>query len=80
MIEALFDFVIDKSEVGVSVSVSLAELLPVFGSDADAGAVTVAVLVSVPVAVLATVVLTVKVAVPDASKLTVVLILTDPLA
>lgn len=77
--ELLFDLVMDKSEVGVNVSVSLAELFAVFGSGVEAGAVTVAVLVSVPVAVLATVALTMNVAVPCASKFTVVLMFTVPL-
>lgn len=60
----LLDLVMDKSETGVKVSVSLAELFAVFGSVAEGGAVTFAVLVSVPVAVLATVALTMNVAVP----------------
>lgn len=75
----LFDLMMDKSEVGVSVSVSLAELFEVLLSVEPAGAATVAVFVTVPVAVLATVVLTVNVAVPLASRFTVVLMLTDPL-
>lgn len=76
----LFDLVMDKSEVGVSVSVSLAELFAGLLSVEPAGAATVAVLVKVPVAVLATVALMVNVAVPLGSKLTFVAILTVPLA
>ena len=45
----LSDFVIDRSAVGVSVSESVAELLPL-ASDTPAGAVIVAVFDSVPVA------------------------------
>src|SRR5579859_2583160 len=43
-------FVIDRSALAPSVSESVAELLPGFGSVTLAGAVTVAVLLSVPVA------------------------------
>lgn len=75
----LFDLVMDKSEVGVRVSVSLAELFTGFGSVAPLSVVTVAVFVIVPVAVLATVALTVKVAVPPGSRLTVVSMFTLPL-
>ena len=42
--------VIDRSAVALSVSLSVAELLPGFGSVTPPGAVTVAVLLSVPVA------------------------------
>lgn len=77
--ELLFDLTMDKSEVGVRVSVSLAELLAEFGSFVPLGAVTVAVLVTVPVAVLATVVLTINVAVPPGNKFTVVSMFTVPL-
>lgn len=79
-IVALFDLVMDKSEVGVNVSLSLAELFDRLGSVEPDGAATVAVFVIVPVAVLATVVFTVKVAVPLGNKLTVVLMFTFPLA
>lgn len=53
-------------------SVSLAELLTELGSEAPVSVVTVALLVNVPVVVLATVALTVNVAVPPGNKLTVV--------
>lgn len=78
-VEALFDLTMDKSDVGVSVSVSLAVLFAELLSVEPAGAATVAVFVTVPVALLATVVLTVNVAVPPGSKLTVVVMLTVPL-
>ncbi len=52
-------FVIVRSAVGLSVSVSVALLLPGVGSVTPAGAVTVAVLASVPVAVAETVAVTV---------------------
>lgn len=68
----------DKSEVGVRVSISLAELFAAFGSVAPASVVTVAVFVSVPVEVLATVALTVKVAVPPGNRLTVVSMFSVP--
>ena len=42
--------VIDRSALAASVSLSVAELLPGVGSVTPAGAVTVAVLLSVPVA------------------------------
>lgn len=47
-------FVIERSDVGVSVSESVALLLPGFGSVAPPGAVTVAVFDNVPVAFAAT--------------------------
>lgn len=78
-VEVLFDLTMDKSEIGVSVSVSLAVLFAELLSVEPAGAATVAVFVTVPVALLATVVLTVNVAVPPGSKLTVVVILIVPL-
>lgn len=78
-VEVLFDLTMDKSDVGVNVSVSLAVLFAELPSVEPAGAATVAVFVTVPVAMLATVVLTVNVAVPPESKLTVVVILTVPL-
>ncbi|HQP88359.1 MAG TPA: hypothetical protein PLL76_19085, partial [Thermoanaerobaculia bacterium] len=55
-------FVIVRSAVGLSVSVSVALLLPGVESVTPAGAVTVAVLASVPVAVAETVAVTVYVA------------------
>lgn len=76
----LFDLVMDKSEVGVKVSVSLAELFAGLLSVEPAGAATVAVLVKVPVAVLATVALNVNVAVPPGSRFTFDAMLTVPLA
>lgn len=75
----LFDLVMDKSDVGVSVSVSVAELFAVFGSMIPAADVTVAVLVIVPVAVLATVALTVNVTVPPTRTFAVVSMFTVPL-
>ena len=65
---------------GVSVSVSVAELLPGFGSLTPAGAVTVAVFDRLPVAPAAIAALTVYVTVPPAGRLTVSLILPDPAA
>ena len=52
-------FVIERSAVGLRVSVSVAELLPGVGSVMPPGAVTVAVLTRVPVAVAETVAVTV---------------------
>jgi hypothetical protein len=52
-------FVIERSAVGLSVSVSVAELLPGVGSVTPPGAVTVAVFERVPVAVAETVAVTV---------------------
>lgn len=76
----LLVLVIDKSEVGVSVSVSLAELFAGLGSVIPVGAATVAMFVIVPVAVLNTEVATIKVAVPFGNKFTVVLMFTFPAA
>lgn len=76
----LFDLVMDKSEVGVKVSVSLAELFAGLESVVPVGAATLAVLVIVPVAVLKTEEVNAKVAVPLGSKFTVVLMFTFPLA
>lgn len=76
----LLVLVMDKSEVGVRVSVSLAELFAGFGSVIPVGAATLAVFVIVPVAVLKTEVATIKVAVPFGNKFTVVLMFTFPLA
>src|SRR3989442_312101 len=61
----------ERSAVGVRVSVSVAELLPGVGSVAPPGAVTVAVFTRVPVAPGATVALTVNVAIPPTGRLTV---------
>jgi hypothetical protein len=63
--------VIERSAVGVTVSVSVAELLAANGSVTPAGAVTVAVFSSVPVAVGESVAVTVKVAAPLAARSTV---------
>ena len=52
-------FVIERSAVGLRVSVSVAVLLPGVGSVMPPGAVTVAVLARVPVAVAETVAFTV---------------------
>jgi len=71
-------FVMDRSPVGVSVSVSVAELFAEFGSVTDAGAATVAVFASVPVAVAAIVPVTVNVAVPPGARVTVALTLPLP--
>ncbi len=62
--------VIARSAVGTSVSVSVAELFPGFGSVTPAGAAIVAVLTSVPVAAAETVPTTVNVAVPPGGRLT----------
>src|SRR3989442_135031 len=62
----------ERSAVGVRVSVSVAELLPGVGSVAPPGAVTVAVFAREPVAIAATVALTVNVAIPPTGRLTVV--------
>ncbi len=64
--------VIDTSAVGVSVSMSLAELLADDGSVTPAGACTVAVLVSEPVAVEETATTTVYVAVAPVATVAVV--------
>jgi hypothetical protein len=63
--------VIERSAVGVIASVSVAELFPGVGSVTPAGAVTVAVFSSVPVAVGDSVAVTVKVATPLAARSTV---------
>lgn len=62
----------------MTVSVSLAELLPDAGSVEPDGLVTVAVFVRVPSASAATVAMTVKVALPPFARLTVVLMLPVP--
>lgn len=62
----------------MTVSVSLAELLPEVGSVEPDGLVMVAVFVSVPSASAATVAITVKLALPPFARLTVVLMLPAP--
>lgn len=62
----------------ITVSVSLAELLPELGSVEPAGDETLAVFVNVPIASLATVALMVYVAVPPLARFTVVLMLPAP--
>jgi hypothetical protein len=70
--------VIERSPVGVNVSVSVAELLPGVGSVTEAGAATVAVLDRLPVAVVAIVAVSVKVAVPPGASVTEALMLPLP--
>jgi hypothetical protein len=70
----------ERSACGFSVSLSVALLLPATGSVVPPGAVTVAVLLRVPVAPEAIVALTVKVAVPPTSSVTLLLMLPLPLA
>ncbi len=70
--------VIDRSAVGVSVSVSVAELLPGVGSTVPPGRATVAVFDSVPVAPAVMVPVTVNVAVPLGRRVTEELIEPDP--
>ena len=72
--------VIPRSACGVRVSVSVAVLLPGVGSVVPPGGVTVAVLASVPVADAATLAVSVNVAVPAGARLTVALMLPEPLA
>ena len=70
--------VIDRSAVGVSVSVSVAELLAGVGSVAPPGSATVAVLASDPVAVAEMAPVTVNVAAPPETKVTEALIEPEP--
>jgi hypothetical protein len=70
--------VIDTSAVGVSVSMSLAELLPDVGSVTPAGTCTVAVLVNEPVAVEDTATTAVYVAVAPVARVAVVEIGIEP--
>ena len=63
-------FVIERSAVGVSVSVSVALLLPGVGSVMPPGTATVAVFDSVPVAVAEIVQLALNVAVPPTARST----------
>ena len=72
--------VIDRSAVGMSVSVSVAELLPGVGSVTPAGAATVAVLTRLPVADALIVAVTVNVAEAPTGRSTVALMLPLPLA
>src|SRR6187402_2039895 len=69
-----------RSASAVSVSLSVAELFPGVGSVTPAGAATVAVLLSVPVAAGDKVALTVYVTLAPAGRLTVSLILPEPAA
>ena len=71
---------IDRSTVGVSVSVSVAELFAAAGSVTVPGAVIVAVLTRLPVAVAAIVPVTVNVAVAPTGRSTDALMLPLPLA
>jgi hypothetical protein len=73
-------FVIDRSALGLDVSVSVAVLFPGLISVTPAGAVTVAVLTRSPVAPALTVAVTVNVAVPPDGRVTVALMLPFPLA
>src|SRR5436305_5622570 len=68
-----------RSACGINVSVSVAELLPGVGSVVPAGAATFAVLLRLPVAEAEMLAVTVKVAVAPLARLTVVLMLPDPL-
>src|SRR5258708_6491446 len=68
-----------RSACGVRVSVSVAVLLPGVGSVVPAGAVTLAVLVRLPVAEAEMLAVTVNVAVPPFARLTVVLMSPVPL-
>jgi hypothetical protein len=70
--------VIDRSAVGVRVSVSVAELFPAVGSVMPAATVAVAVFANEPVAVEAIVAVSVNVAVPLGNRSTVVLMLPLP--
>ena len=69
----------DRLALGPSWSVSLAELLMELGSFAPLGGATVAIFVSVPVALLEIVAVSVNVAVPPTAKLTVAEMLPFPL-
>lgn len=71
-------FVIERSADAPSVSVSVAELLPGVGSVTPPGAVTVAVLLSVPLAAAEMVQLAVYVVLPPAGRLIASLILPLP--
>lgn len=76
----LLVLVMVRSAVGVSESVSLAELFPGFGSTVPFGTTTDAALVTVPVAVLETFTVSLNVAEPPTARLTALLLmLTTPL-
>ena len=75
----LFVLVIDKSETGWKSRATVDELLAELGSAMPLGCATVAVFVSVPVAVLAACAVNVKVAVPFTARFTVVLRFPVPL-
>src|SRR6185295_15429227 len=70
--------VIARSALAASVSLSVAELLPGVGSVTPAGAVTVDVLLSVPVAAAEIVQLAVYVTLPPLGRLTEPLMLPEP--
>src|SRR5439155_1312528 len=70
--------VIERSALAPSASLSVAELLPGVGSVTPAGAATVAVLLSVPVADAEIVQLDVYVVLPPLGKFTVSLMLPEP--
>jgi hypothetical protein len=72
--------VIDRSALAFNVSVSVALLLPGVGSVTPAGAVTVAVFDSEPVALGLMFAMTVYVTLPPTGRLTVALMLPEPLA
>src|SRR5438093_4241272 len=72
--------VIERSATRLTVSVSVALLFPGVGSVTPTGAAIVAVLAIEPVALPATVALTVKVAVPALSRFTLAAMLPLPLA
>lgn len=76
---ALSVLVIDKSACGAIGLVAVLVLLPPVGSVVPLGAETVATLVSVPDALLESVAVKANVAVPLAAKLTVALMLPEPL-
>ena len=69
-----------RSESETTELVSVAELFPAVGSVTPAGALIVAVLLSVPVALFAIVAVNVKVAVVLPARLTLALMLPEPLA
>src|SRR3954451_2842113 len=68
----------ERSALAPRVSLSVAELLPGVGSVTPAGAATVAVLVSVPVAAAEMVQLAVEVALPPLGRLAVSLMFPEP--
>lgn len=74
-----FVFVMERSEIAWKSRATVDELLAGLGSATPEGVATVAVFVSVPVAVLAVCAVKLNVAVPFTAKLTVVLMLPVPL-